>query len=37
MKAYDISNISFSQILTASFALFAVIDVLGSIPVFIEE
>ncbi len=32
----DVSNISFSEILTASFALFAVIDVLGSIPVLIS-
>ncbi len=36
MNSYDISNISFPQILTASFALFAVIDVLGSIPVLIS-
>ena len=36
MNSYNISNISFSQILTASFALFAVIDVLGSIPVLIS-
>ncbi len=36
MNSYDLSNISFSQILTATFALFAVIDVLGSIPVLIS-
>ncbi|HPI53386.1 MAG TPA: MarC family protein [Chitinophagaceae bacterium] len=36
MTLYDVSNISFSEILTASFALFAVIDVLGSIPVLIS-
>jgi multiple antibiotic resistance protein len=36
MNSYNISNISFSQILTATFALFAVIDVLGSIPVLIS-
>jgi len=35
MNSYGLSNISFSQILTASFALFAVIDVLGSIPLLI--
>ncbi len=36
MALYDISNINFSEILTASFALFAVIDILGSIPVLIS-
>lgn len=36
MNSYNITNISFSEILTASFALFAVIDVLGSIPVLIS-
>ncbi len=36
MNIYDVHNISFAQILTASFALFAVIDVLGSIPVLIS-
>ena len=36
MNSYVLSNISFSQILTATFALFAVIDVLGSIPVLIS-
>jgi len=36
MNSYGLSNISFSQILTASFALFAVIDVLGSIPLLIS-
>lgn len=36
MAAYNISNINFNEILTASFALFAVIDILGSIPVLIS-
>lgn len=36
MNTYDISNISFPQILTATFALFAVIDILGSLPVLIS-
>jgi multiple antibiotic resistance protein len=36
MTLYEVANISFSEILTASFALFAVIDVLGSIPVLIS-
>ncbi|MBP6623966.1 MAG: MarC family protein [Chitinophagaceae bacterium] len=36
MNIYDVHNISFAEILTASFALFAVIDVLGSIPVLIS-
>lgn len=36
MNLYEVANISFSEILTASFALFAVIDVLGSIPVLIS-
>lgn len=36
MTIYEVANISFSEILTASFALFAVIDVLGSIPVLIS-
>lgn len=36
MALNDISNINFSEILTASFALFAVIDILGSIPVLIS-
>jgi multiple antibiotic resistance protein len=36
MAQYDISNINFNEILTASFALFAVIDILGSIPVLIS-
>lgn len=36
MNIYDLHNISFAEILTASFALFAVIDVLGSIPVLIS-
>lgn len=35
MSAFDLTNISFNEILTASFALFAVIDILGSIPVLI--
>lgn len=33
---FEISNIDFSQIVTLSFTLFAVIDVLGSIPVIIS-
>ncbi len=36
MNAYDLSNLNFSQIFTATFALFAVIDILGSIPVLIS-
>ena len=36
MTSYDISNISFNESLTATFALFAVIDILGSIPVLIS-
>ena len=36
MSAYDISNISLTQIVAVSFALFAVIDVLGSIPLLIS-
>jgi multiple antibiotic resistance protein len=36
MSAYDISNFSLNQTLTATFALFAVIDILGSIPVLIS-
>jgi multiple antibiotic resistance protein len=36
MAQYDISNINFNEALTASFALFAVIDILGSIPVLIS-
>lgn len=36
MNTYDLSNISFPQILTATFALFAVIDILGSLPVLIS-
>ncbi|MBK7763385.1 MAG: MarC family protein [Bacteroidetes bacterium] len=36
MNIYDIANLSVSQIFTAGFALFAVIDVLGSIPVLIS-
>lgn len=36
MSVYDISNFSLNQTLTATFALFAVIDVLGSIPVLIS-
>ena len=36
MTAYDISNINFNESLTATFALFAVIDILGSIPVLIS-
>lgn len=36
MNMYDIANLSVSQIFTAGFALFAVIDVLGSIPVLIS-
>ncbi len=36
MSAYDISNFSLYQTLTATFALFAVIDILGSIPVLIS-
>ena len=36
MNSYDISNISFPQVLTATFALFAVIDILGSLPVLIS-
>ena len=33
---FELSNIDFSQIVTLSFTLFAVIDVLGSIPVIIS-
>jgi multiple antibiotic resistance protein len=36
MSVYDISNFSLNQTLTATFALFAVIDILGSIPVLIS-
>ncbi|HNB81783.1 MAG TPA: MarC family protein [Chitinophagaceae bacterium] len=36
MNSYELSNLSFSQIFTATFALFAVIDILGSIPVLIS-
>ena len=36
MNTYDLSNLNFSQIFTATFALFAVIDILGSIPVLIS-
>jgi multiple antibiotic resistance protein len=36
MAQYDINNINFKEILTASFALFAVIDILGSIPILIS-
>jgi len=36
MTSYDISNIKLSEIVSVSFALFAVIDVLGSIPLLIS-
>lgn len=36
MSAYSVSNIKISEIVSVSFALFAVIDVLGSIPVLIS-
>lgn len=36
MSVYNLSNVSFSEILTATFALFAVIDILGSLPVLIS-
>ncbi len=36
MGTYDLSNIKLSEIVTVSFALFAVIDVLGSIPLLIS-
>jgi multiple antibiotic resistance protein len=36
MKYADFSNIFFPEILTVTFALFAVIDVLGSVPVLIS-
>ena len=36
MANYDLGNINFNETLTASFALFAVIDILGSIPVLIS-
>lgn len=36
MSSYNLSNISFSESLTATFALFAVIDMLGSLPVLIS-
>jgi multiple antibiotic resistance protein len=36
MSSFDLSNFSLNQTLTATFALFAVIDILGSIPVLIS-
>lgn len=36
VSTFDLSNFSLNQALTASFALFAVIDILGSIPVLIS-
>lgn len=36
MAAYDLSNIKLSEVVSVSFALFAVIDVLGSIPLLIS-
>ena len=36
MASYDLSNIKLSEIVSVSFALFAVIDVLGSIPLLIS-
>ncbi len=36
MQDYNISTIMISEILTVSFALFAVIDVLGSVPILIS-
>lgn len=36
MATYDLSNIKLSEIISVSFALFAVIDVLGSIPLLIS-
>lgn len=36
MILFSIADISFAQIITATFALFAVIDILGSIPVLIS-
>lgn len=36
MAAYDLSNIKLAEIVSVSFALFAVIDVLGSIPLLIS-
>jgi multiple antibiotic resistance protein len=36
MVSYDVANIKLSEIVSVSFALFAVIDVLGSIPLLIS-